>query len=294
MMFIWEMAQLSEIQPTTARSGVHSEQPLEQVQSNISIKQLKQQIAPVEPKISVVIPVFMEEKILESTLSLYTPELRRKYDLEIIVSDGGSTDSTLEIARRHADIVVEHADKSRRQTISEGRNMGALYASGSTIVFINGDTAPQDLDNFFAFVADWNAGKTRHSSAGALACFVNVDKKEKIFKDKLFYGFHNAYVRSLNAIGMGMGRGECQIVRTATFKAVGGYNAKVAAGEDFDLYRRIGKIAKIRFATEITVLESPRRFRKYGYLRILLSWTLNSLAVMFFGRSYSEQWEAVR
>ncbi len=290
-MYRAEMADLQEI-TKMQKANVTAQPPLESVQSNISVGRLE--LENQQPRISVVIPVYMEEKILESTLSLYTPELRKKYNLEIIVSDGGSTDSTLEIARRHADLVVEHADQTRRQTISEGRNMGALHARGTTLVFINGDTAPLAPDEFFAFVSEWDAGRANHSEAGALACYVDVDKKEKIFKDKLFYGFHNAYVRFLNSIGMGMGRGECQIVRASVFKGVGGYNARVAAGEDFDLYRRIGKIAKIRFANEITVLESPRRFRKYGYTRILLTWTLNSLSVMFFSRSYSKQWEAVR
>jgi hypothetical protein len=91
-----------------------------------------------------------------------------------------------------------------------------------------------------------------------------------------------------------MGRGECQIVRANAFKAVKGYNPYIAAGEDFDFYSRIAKIGKVSFAKEIRVLESPRRFRKYGYMSVLLSWTLNSLSVMLRGKSVSRVWEAVR
>ncbi|MFA6570546.1 MAG: glycosyltransferase, partial [Bacteroidota bacterium] len=95
----------------------------------------------VNPKISVIIPVLQEEKILEKTLQAYTQELREKYSLEIIISDGGSTDRTIEIAEKYADKIVLH-EKKEKQTIAEGRNNGARKAVGNVLVFINGDTIP--------------------------------------------------------------------------------------------------------------------------------------------------------
>jgi GT2 family glycosyltransferase len=181
-----------------------------------------------------------------------------------------------------------------KQTISEGRNRGAEAASGNCLVFINGDTIPENTDSFFEFISRWCRGNADCSDAVALACPVTVTPEEKLLKDSIFYTCHNFYVRLLNSIGLGMGRGECQIIKSSAFKAVGGYNEKLAAGEDFDLYRRIGRHGKIRFAKGIRVFESPRRFRKYGYLKIIFSWTINSLYVMFFGRSMSDEWEAVR
>ncbi|MFN3270030.1 MAG: hypothetical protein ACK42G_05545, partial [Candidatus Kapaibacteriota bacterium] len=87
---------------------------------------------------------------------------------------------------------------------------------------------------------------------------------------------------------------ECQIIRKEAFGKVGGYNPEIIAGEDFDLYRRLAKIGKIKFVDEIWVYESPRRFRKYGYLRTILKWLLNGIYVMLYGRSYSNDWEPVR
>jgi len=67
-----------------------------------------------------------------------------------------------------------------------------------------------------------------------------------------------------------MGRGECQIVRRDIFEKVGKYNTNLIAGEDFDLYRRIKKNnGNIYYSKEIIIYESPRRFRKYGYLKTL-------------------------
>lgn len=243
--------------------------------------------------ISVIIPVLQEEKILESTLRLYTSELRKKYNIEIIVSDGGSKDRTIYIAEKYADILVKH-EGNHRQTIAEGRNKGGEVSMGDVLVFINGDTFPQNPEHFFRFIQGWCNGNTSNKNASALACPVYVAPAEILFKDKVFYKLHNFYIWSLISIGLGMGRGECQIIKRDEFFKVGGYNPSIAAGEDFDLFRRISKIGKIGFAKEILVYESPRRFRKYGYLRILLSWTINSLSVIFRGKSVSKEWEAVR
>ena len=244
-------------------------------------------------KISLIIPVYHEEKILNRILSKYTKDILDKYSVELIISDGGSTDNTCEIARQYTDKIAIHKDQ-RRQTISEGRNCGAVLAEGDIFVFINGDTYPQDVDYFFGFIRDWADHKTDYSDYSALACKVWVEEKEQLLKDRIFYTLHNHYVRLLNKIGVGMGRGECQIMKADIFKKIGGYNNSLAAGEDFDLYKRISKVGKIGFADELTVFESPRRFRKYGYIKVLWQWTVNSLAVMFKGRSSSQEWEAVR
>ena len=242
--------------------------------------------------ISVIVPVYHEEKILESTLSVYTKELKSKFNYELIVSDGGSTDKTVEIARKYADKITIHTEE-RKQTISEGRNKGAEIASGEVLVFINGDTVPAEPEKFFAYIEKW-AKKEIHTDSKAIACKVDVSDIEKQLRDIIFYSLHNFYVRMLNLSGIGMGRGECQIVRKVDFKSIGGYNPNIAAGEDFDLYHRLAKLGKIHFTRKISVLESPRRFRRYGYIKIIYSWIVNSLSVMISGKSVSKEWEAVR
>lgn len=243
-----------------------------------------------KPIISVIIPVFEEGKILPKTLSNYQVDLLWKFNAELIISDGGSTDNTVEIAKLFSDKIVLHNSK-RKQTIAEGRNRGAEIALGDVLVFLNGDTIPHDVEKFFEYVFNWAKSDSKEV---ALAVKVKSFPEEEIWKDKIFYFLHNNYVRFLNFIGLGMGRGECQIIRKEAFGKVGGYNPEIIAGEDFDLYRRLAKIGKIKFVDEIWVYESPRRFRKYGYLRTILKWLLNGIYVMLYGRSYSNDWEPVR
>lgn len=245
------------------------------------------------PLISIIIPVLEEEKLLPNTLELFTASRKKMYNVEVIVSDGGSKDATVSIAKQYADIVVVHKE-NRKQRISEGRNLGAEKASGDILVFLNGDTTIADPELFFNEIVLWSKGKGTLRPCDALAFPVKISPAESKLSDKLFHTFFNSYLHFLNKIGLGMGRGECQVVKSKIFKKVGGYNPKVAAGEDFDLMHRISKIGTVGFAKNILVYESPRRFRKFGYSRIMFTWFTNWLSVLVFGKSTSEEWEAVR
>jgi glycosyltransferase involved in cell wall biosynthesis len=242
-------------------------------------------------RISVIIPTKNEEKLLEACLQEFTPELRREFDLEVIVSDGGSRDATIGIAAAYADKIATHEDAVRRQTIAEGRNRGAALATGDLFVFLNADSSLAEPKSFLSRI------RTRFAldpALEALAVKVKIAPAERRFSDMIFHTFFNSYVRLLNLFGIGMGRGECQIVRREAFEALGGYNGALAAGEDFEFYKRIKQFGKIRYDSKLLVYESPRRFRKFGYLKVFTQWTRNGLSVLITKRSASEVWEEVR
>ena len=245
------------------------------------------------PSFSIIVPVYQEEKLIKSHLKLFSLDLRKKYNFDLIVSDGGSTDDTVKIASELADIVVVH-NSPERQTIAAGRNRGADCSKADILVFLNVDSIPENIDKFIQIIIDFSDYEGKFKNIGGIACNVGGFPDEVLLKDKIFYFLHNNYVHLLNLLGLGMGRGECQIVRRSTFEKVGGYNDSIVAGEDFDLYRRISKVSNIKFLRELLILESPRRFRKYGYIRTILFWLLNSLSVWWFGKSVSKEWEAVR
>ncbi len=245
--------------------------------------------------ISVIIPTFFEEKTLRRLLSQFSPQLCTTYRLELIISDGGSTDRTLEIAESFAATlplrIVRHRGK-HRQTIAEGRNQGAAIAQGETLVFLNSDVVLADPPQFFATVTQW-AGEEPQRSV-ALVPKVFVFPADASFKDRLIHTIFNRYIQLLNAIGIGACRGEAQIIRTRTFREVGGYNAALAAGEDFELYQRLAKIGKIRYCPNLIVYEDPRRYRQYGYLRTFYLWSLNTLSIWIRNRAVTQEWTPVR
>jgi glycosyltransferase involved in cell wall biosynthesis len=244
--------------------------------------------------ISCIIPVLNEERLVMNLLELFTPECRMKYSIEVILSDGGSTDATLPllhnaIERGLADILVEHAG-AHRQTIAEGRNAGAARASGEVLLFINADTVPSSIDTLLEAVLQWNTS----SQAVAAATPVKIAPHERMWSDVIFHSCMNVYVQALNLLGIGMGRGECQIIRRNIFEEVGAYNSTIVAGEDFDLYTRLRKRGSIAWLRNALIYESPRRFRKYGYIAIMWRWFANSIAVMVRKQSVAREWELIR
>ena len=243
------------------------------------------------PKISVIIPTLNEEKLIVKTLEQFTLNIKQKYNLEIIISDGGSTDKTLSLLTDNVDKVV-NAEPGVRQNIPQGRNAGAKAAAGEFLYFINADTILENADKFF----ERSIMEFSDSRNHAITCRFHVFPEDIRLSDKIFHGFYNNYVRLLNAIGMGMGRGECQMVRSDVFWKVNGYNELLAAGEDYDLYRRIKKLdsGRIKFLNDVLVYESPRRYRKFGYIKVFGDWTKNSFSVFFKNKSVSQEWEAVR
>jgi glycosyltransferase involved in cell wall biosynthesis len=242
------------------------------------------------PVISVIVPAKNEEKILERCLQQFTPEIKSRYALEVIVSDGGSTDDTMGIATAYADYIATH-EMPWRQTIAEGRNRGAQIAHADLLLFLNADSYLCDVGAFLERAVQRFAVD---ESLSALATRVEVMPEERKLSDVLFHAYFNRYVRAANILGLGMGRGECQIVRRKAFEALKGYNAEMAAGEDFDLYRRLRSIGRVRYDHQLLVFESPRRYRKYGYLRVYFDWIRNGLAVLFKHRSFDQVWEEVR
>lgn len=241
-------------------------------------------------KYSIIVPTLNEEKLLGNLLKqINQPTLKERYSYEVIVSDGGSSDNTVEIALKYSDIVKVHC-KSSRQNIAEGRNIGANFASGEVLIFLNADVMLSDLDKFFTYLNN----QFRNSNYLAMSCFVKIFPSEENSADKFFHSIYNRYFRLLNFLGVGMGRGECQIIKRNVYDKMNGYNEELAAGEDFELFKRIRKTGKILYSKDIYIYESPRRFRTLGYRNVTYVWIQNGLSVFFRNAAISKEWKQIR
>jgi len=102
--------------------------------------------------VTVIIPTLNEEKTIGSLLtSLFNNSYPKK---KVIVVDGGSTDSTIEIvAMSNATLLREHENKCP----ANARNMGARTATSDLICFIEGDSLKVN----------------RHFIRNLAACFTN-------------------------------------------------------------------------------------------------------------------------
>ena len=100
----------------------------------------------VKVKYSVIIPTLNEEYFIRKNLGSIT---NKRNDVEIIVSDGGSSDETLNAAKNQGALIV-HSEKGRGLQL----NAGASKANGEILFFLHADTSiPDDafdlLDEFF-------------------------------------------------------------------------------------------------------------------------------------------------
>lgn len=87
--------------------------------------------------ISIIIPTFNEEKNIQP-LVLYLTEHGGGYVQEIIVSDGGSADNTLQLASAAGARAVISPQKGRAAQM----NFGAALATGDILYFVHADSFP--------------------------------------------------------------------------------------------------------------------------------------------------------
>lgn len=98
-------------------------------------------------KLSVVMMVKNESKHLEDVLESINP-IREKIDCEIIVLDTGSSDNTVEIAKKYTDKVYF---ETWNNNFSSMRNKSISYAVGEWIFILDGDEVLSNQDSLIDF-----------------------------------------------------------------------------------------------------------------------------------------------
>jgi glycosyltransferase involved in cell wall biosynthesis len=238
--------------------------------------------------ISFVIPTLNEIKTIERTLTCLSQFSGRH---EIIVSDGNSTDGTIETCRRHADEVIVY-DGDTRQTIAMARNMGAAAAAGDFVVFLDADVIIYDIDDFFATAC---AEFRRRPQLVALTGRYRVFPEVSTFFDRyVFFTVGLQFALQNNVFHIGGAGGEFQMITAEAFQRVGGFDERLTASEDMDMFRRLSNIGRTRFVNRLTVWHTGRRAHAIGWPRLLLSWFTNSVSVFVFGKSTSREWTVIR
>lgn len=78
-------------------------------------------------KLSVVIPVYNEEKHIKSCVQSLLNG--KRVPDEILIVDGGSTDNTIKILKSFPQIKIL---KNKKKNAAAGRNLGIAHATGET------------------------------------------------------------------------------------------------------------------------------------------------------------------
>ncbi len=240
-------------------------------------------------KLSIIVPTLNEEKVIAKTLGSLKDLRSASY--EIIVSDGASTDRTVELAAQFADKVVVHDGKTR-QTIGGGRNAGAEKASGEYFVFMDADVVVPNINEFFRQAVERFEEDPRLCG---LTVFLKVLPEHVTLSDQMFFGVVNRlYQFYNNVLHLGMASGEFQMIRAEAFKKVGGFNPTLVVGEDNDLFGRLSTIGKTRVETGLFVMHTSRRAHSVGWTKLLGLWAINLIFNKVIKRSFSKEWKVIR
>ncbi len=242
--------------------------------------------------ISIIIPTLNEESVIARTIKTLKAGLTIPY--EIIVTDGHSKDRTVALAREAgADKIFEH-DCSHRQTIAEGRNAGAALASAESrfLVFLDADCTIPGPEFFFDKILKHFA---RDPKLVAVNTAIRVLPGAENFWDWAIYNLFNDYLWFVNdVLHIGLAAGEFQMVRREVFVKLGGYDAKLVASEDVDLFSRLARAGRVRYEKGLKVYHTGRRAHKIGWLKLLWLWNMNTIYMKLTGRAYSGEWKPLR
>ncbi len=237
-------------------------------------------------ELSVIIPSLNEARNIAKVVSQFHA-LDGVCAYEVIIGDGGSTDATCEIAESLGARVVH--DTHEPKTVASGRNAGAAIARGSIYMFCDADTALSDVKGIL------RASRQIFQDPNVVAAIprMEVFPEEKLLKDELFHSVFNSLIRMSFLVNMPLSRGQCQIIRADAFRKVGGYNSDQVHADDNTIFQDLSKIGKLRFLNDFIVYESPRRYRKYGYMKLSMIGVGSILAQSILKRNVLEKWERV-
>ncbi len=209
---------------------------------------------------------------------------------EVIVTDGGSTDGTIELAKTYTDKVLVYSGTGR-QNIPEGKNDGAKLATGDFLVFLDADDIILDINDLMAKALK----EFEDQEVVAIRPNIRVVAKNETWGDRVAYAVLYFWDNILNNIlHVGGAPGEFQMIRRDAFDEVGGYNIHLAAAEDYDMYRRLNKVGRTKCVSAITVYHTGRRVHQVGWPKLMATWVLNDISVMLFKKPVSTVWKEIR
>lgn len=212
-------------------------------------------------KISVVIPSFNEEGNIVACLDSLNRQTIPRDEYEIIVVDGGSKDSTRELAEPYADLVFIQTSRK----VGGARNDGSMRAQSPILATTDADCIIPP--NWLEVILD---DFERHPEAVQL--FGPVDPIEKTIKNHISLGLANQFARLgyyTHTLYYTLG---CNTAfRREAFLKAGMYRC-IDAGDDLEIARRMKDLGRVVFDGRMRVGFSMRRYEQFGTLKSLYEW----------------------
>ncbi len=197
--------------------------------------------------ISVIIPCLNREKTIRSSIESV---LNQNYSerIEVIVSDDGSTDNSLIIARKFDKnvVVIERPKDCLEQGASGARNRALLIAKYEYVCFLDSDdyflpnylnTVANVLDNNKEIGYTFSRSKKEIRFSDNTTKIEDWTRKKFSYLDKNYHVLYRAYNINTNVI----------FIRKTIIDTVGLFDTTLSNGNDTDMWLRISEITKGQF-----------------------------------------------
>jgi rSAM/selenodomain-associated transferase 2 len=209
------------------------------------------ELLPDSPQLSIIIPVLNEADCLDRGLArLFTLQWVTNH-AEVIISDGGSNDGSLDIANRYPCSIV-HSNAGRATQM----NAASKTAQGKFLLFLHADsTLPEDFNRFIDADAKWGFFRLRLND------------------DAFVYRIIEAAINLRTRVSQVAGGDQGLYFKRHFFESLNAY-PKIPLMEDIAICKTARRLAKPLIIGS-AISSSNRRWRDNGIVKtMLLMWSL--------------------
>ncbi len=201
-------------------------------------------------QISIIIPTYNEAANIGRLVSYLLSNGNNRI-ADVIVSDGGSTDNTLQLAAAAGAKALLSAGKGRAAQM----NFGARHAAGDVVYFVHADCFPPP-----AFVTDIDKALRQGYDLGRYR--TRFDSSKPLLKLNAWFTRFDFFIC--------MGGDQTLFVQKAFFDNLGGFREDMKIMEEYEFCERArlhGKYGILKGAALI----SARKYHDNSWLRVLMA-----------------------
>lgn len=243
-------------------------------------------------RISFVIPAYNEEQRLPLCLSALKREIDSfSYDVEVVVVNNASTDSTGRVARKYSWVRV--IDEPRKGLV-RARQSGYEVTSGEIIAHIDADTLVPE--GWLGTVMREFADDKHLAALSGPYIYYDLSTIHRAFIHAFYITGYLSHIINHHILHTGaMIQGGNFIVRRNYFDKAGGFDTTITFyGEDTDVARRISRVGKIKWMFKLPMYTSGRRLISEGVIRSGARYAANYIYMLVCGKPFTKKYTDVR
>ncbi len=240
--------------------------------------------------VSFVIPAYNEEAVLGDCLTSIQKQVAGRSDVEIVVVNNASTDTTKQVAESFGVRVVDET----RKGLVWARKAGFDATTGRLVANIDADVVIPD--DWFEKLEYYFKKNPNLSALSGPHIYRDMSFFSRICT-RLFYIIGYVFDRiSYYLFNKGaMLQGGNFVTTRQAIIDIGGYDTSITFyGEDTDIGSRISKIGKVLWTFNFPVYASSRRMKGEGVLLMGLKYAKNHIATTFFGKPATMEYIDIR